>query len=138
MKDACELARALRLSSCCSKSSERDNEAASLHIRRHCARCRVGLTTGTHQPGVLRQRVPVDGEAFRTMSLYLEVTSKAKLASCVSSRELCRSLMTPPERSEVLADGHYAGSRSGCPQSLLHEETEVTEFSNCAGSWLVK
>jgi len=68
------------------------------------------------------------------MSLYLEGTSKAKLASWVSSRELWRSFMTRPERSE----SKTARGRGLVASESLHEETEVTEFSNCSDSWLVK
>ena len=90
VKDACELARALRLLSLGAgeqPSRERDNEAASLIYKvmlcDNPGSRLAGRGPGTGGPA---KRVPVDGEAFRTMSLYLEGTSKAALSVtiCVS------------------------------------------------------
>jgi hypothetical protein len=53
-------------------SSERDSEAASLHIRRDCAMRRAIGDGGDLATGGPAKRVPVGGEAFRTISLYLE------------------------------------------------------------------
>ena len=59
VKDACELARALQCDPVPEKSSERDNGAASLHIRRDCAMCRVHLVNGDPATGGPAKRVPV-------------------------------------------------------------------------------
>ena len=57
------------------------------------------------------------------MSLYLEGTRKAKVGSCVSSRELCRSFMPHTERSEVqIVRGRLVAWDS------LTKETEARSF----------
>src|SRR5690349_5549759 len=89
--------------------------------------------TGIHPPGVLRSGCRWWGGISHEHALYLEGNRKAKVASCVSSRELCRSFMTHTERrswrTATLRTATMRG-RGLMLQNFLHEETEGRSFSN--------
>jgi hypothetical protein len=70
------LARALQVNALFrSESSAHDKGAASLRYKTTlCDVPGLPCSRGPVTPGVLRQRVPVNGEAFRTKFLYLEGT----------------------------------------------------------------